>query len=103
MKTKKPRSSSVSAANAGLTPAHQEIASRAEALWREKGCPQGCDEKIWLEAEQELRRRLSLDGDERDKAALADFRFPFNRGGNDLMEELDERFPGSTGKETTSL
>lgn len=34
---------------------------------------------------------------------LADPRFAFNRDTNDLMEELNERFPEQTGREPTSL
>jgi len=84
---------------------HEEIAVRAEALWRERGCPQGCDEGIWLEAERQLPadRRQRFASDERDRTALADPRFDFNRNSNDLMAEVNERFPGATGKETTSL
>lgn len=34
---------------------HEAIAERARELWREQGCPAGCDEAIWLEAEAELQ------------------------------------------------
>lgn len=34
---------------------HEAIAARARELWHEQGCPVGCDEAIWLEAEAELR------------------------------------------------
>jgi hypothetical protein len=102
MKTKASVCSSPSA-DAVLVPSHEEIATRAEALWREKGCPQGCDDEIWLEAERQLCRLPDLEGDERDRIALADPRFDFNQNGNDLMKELNERFPGQIGKETTSL
>jgi len=105
MKKKTPvRSSSQAVSFAeGLTPSHDEIATRAEALWREKGCPQGCDDELWLEAERQLCRSPDLEGKERGRIALADPRFDFNRKSDDLMEELKERFPGQTGKETTSL
>lgn len=33
---------------------HEAIAERAKRLWLEQGCPQNCDEAIWLEAEAEL-------------------------------------------------
>ena len=49
-----------SSTNTGLASFHEEIAARADMLWREKGCPQGCDEEIWLEAERELLRRRPL-------------------------------------------
>jgi hypothetical protein len=31
-----------------------QIARRAEQLWRERNCPAGSDEAIWLEAESQL-------------------------------------------------
>jgi hypothetical protein len=34
---------------------HEQIAARAEKLWRERSCPAGSDEAIWLEAESQLR------------------------------------------------
>lgn len=34
---------------------HEEIARRAEQLWRERSCPAGSDDAIWLEAESQLR------------------------------------------------
>lgn len=33
---------------------HEQISRRAEELWRQYGCPEGRDEAIWLEAEQQL-------------------------------------------------
>lgn len=34
--------------------AQEQIAQRAYDLWLSRGCPQGCDVQIWLEAEREL-------------------------------------------------
>lgn len=34
---------------------HEQIAKRAEELWRARGCPEGSAEEDWLQAEQELR------------------------------------------------
>lgn len=36
---------------------HEEIARRAEQLWRDRNCPAGSDEAIWLEAESELQAK----------------------------------------------
>jgi len=33
---------------------HETIANRAREIWAEQGCPENCDEAIWLEAEAEL-------------------------------------------------
>jgi hypothetical protein len=38
----------------GLAVTHEAITARARELWREHGCPENCDECIWLEAEAEL-------------------------------------------------
>lgn len=35
-------------------PSHEEVAQRAFEIWLRKGCPNGCDEANWLEAEEEL-------------------------------------------------
>jgi hypothetical protein len=34
---------------------HEEIARRAEKLWRDRNCPAGSDDAIWLEAESQLQ------------------------------------------------
>ena len=34
---------------------HEEIARRAEKIWRDRGQPHGQDESIWLEAESMLK------------------------------------------------
>jgi hypothetical protein len=40
--------------NTMIHPTHEEIARRAKHLWQDRGCPQGQDERIWLEAEKQL-------------------------------------------------
>lgn len=35
-------------------PTHQQIAALAHELWQERGCPEGSDVDIWLEAERQL-------------------------------------------------
>jgi hypothetical protein len=43
---------------AGSTsPSHQDITNRAKEIYFQKGCPQGQDEQIWLQAEKELRSK----------------------------------------------
>jgi len=95
------RSSAI--ANPSFAPSHAEIAIRAEALWRQKDRPQGCDEDTWLTAERQLFRELCTGHDAREEAAFARPGFPFNWESGALMDEVNERFPGQTGKETTSL
>jgi len=40
---------------------HDQIAERAKSIWQKKGCPSGQDEKIWYEAEAQLKRELGID------------------------------------------
>jgi hypothetical protein len=37
------------------SPTHEEIALQAQWLWRDRGCPEGLDDQIWLEAERQLK------------------------------------------------
>ena len=39
---------------------HQQIAQRAQAIWKAKGCPTGQDEKNWLEAETQLKAEMGV-------------------------------------------
>ena len=41
------------------SPTHDQIARRAEAIWRQHGCPQGEDDRNWREAEAQLRHEMS--------------------------------------------
>ncbi|WP_395744841.1 DUF2934 domain-containing protein [Prosthecobacter sp.] len=36
-----------------------EIAARAYKIWQQQGCPEGCDEQHWRQAEQEILREGS--------------------------------------------
>ncbi|AOS45474.1 hypothetical protein Verru16b_02555 [Lacunisphaera limnophila] len=36
---------------------HADIAQYAHQLWQSRGCPTGCDDEIWLEAERKLGRK----------------------------------------------
>jgi hypothetical protein len=36
------------------TASQDEIACRAREIWNARGCPDGCDVEIWLEAERQL-------------------------------------------------
>jgi hypothetical protein len=80
-------------------PSHDEIAARAESLWRQKGCPQGLSTEIWLEAERQLLRRTPRQGELNYGGESLDQGTPLDK----VAEELDERFPDDTGRETTSL
>ncbi len=75
-------------------PTREEISSRAEALWRQMGCPESRDEEIWLEAERQLRRSLPC-----SRQVEAE-----DNGPEERMDELEAIYPDpSTRKETTSL
>lgn len=35
-------------------PTREQVQALAHAIWIDRGCPQGCDVEIWLEAERQL-------------------------------------------------
>ena len=43
------------------TPTHEEIALHALQLWHDRGCPDGRDTEIWLEAERQLNEDRTAD------------------------------------------
>jgi hypothetical protein len=49
------------AGKSSVTPllTHKQIEERAKAIWRQKGCPVGQDDKNWLEAEAQLKKELA--------------------------------------------
>jgi len=76
---------------------------KAEVLWRQRGCPENCDEEIWLEAEQQLCHVARTDKEEQDEKAFSDPLPRLNDKSDGVMGELEELYPGQTGRETTSL
>jgi hypothetical protein len=42
---------------AAATLTHEDIARRAYQIYVERGCPQDQSEEIWLQAEQDIKRR----------------------------------------------
>lgn len=38
------------------SPAHQAVSEQAREIWRARGCPEGRDTEIWLEAEKLLTK-----------------------------------------------
>ena len=39
---------------------HEQIAERAKAIWTQRGCPAGEDERNWYEAESQLKSELGI-------------------------------------------
>jgi hypothetical protein len=105
MKTAKRRITPDSTAVPRTIPAHSEISSFAESIWRQRGCPHGVDDEIWLEAERQLcrvpARKVSV---AIETGHLVDTSpFSGNRESGSVMAELEDLFPGPSGRETTSL
>jgi hypothetical protein len=48
------------AGESSVTLTHDQIADRARAIWEQRGCPQGEDERIWHEAEDQLKREIGM-------------------------------------------
>ena len=53
-------------------PSHDEIVAPARILWQKKGCPEGCDDEIWLEAERGLVSASSAQRARRARQAAAE-------------------------------
>ena len=85
MKTTPPARTTPKIAATRLTPSREEISAKAEALWRQRGCPQGRDDEFWLEAEK----------------ALANTQPKFNDDA--VTEDLDALFPDEDRSSPTAL
>lgn len=48
------------ASRRGIKPTQEQISQRAKVIWQAKGCPQGMDVPIWLQAERELKRESGI-------------------------------------------
>jgi hypothetical protein len=101
MKTTATRSQKKTAVPARYVPSRHEISARAEALWLKRGRPQGADDEIWLEAERQLLSG-GAEGLGDGKGALGGLRRDA-LGSDSIMSDLDELYPTSSGRETTSL
>jgi len=51
------------------TPTHEEIARQARGIWQDRGCPEGIDNEIWLEAERQLAETATLAEASRPRSA----------------------------------
>ncbi len=56
-RAKSPKTAQVSATP--QFPSAELIAARAYEIWQERGCPEGCEQENWYQAEQELLQRSS--------------------------------------------
>ncbi len=43
-----------------VNPTYEQIAERAKSIWMNRGCPNGQDEKIWFDAESQLKQELGI-------------------------------------------
>jgi hypothetical protein len=102
-KTETPGASSPYLASPSLIPTHEEISVEAEILWRQRGCPTGIDEQLWLEAERQLHSVMRAAQGRADLAAPAEPLSRMDLNSDAVMEELEELFPMPAGKETTSV
>ena len=57
---KSQQTQSISTTAPAATPTYEQIAQRAEHLWRQGGCLPGRDEQNWKEAEAQLRAELGV-------------------------------------------
>ncbi len=91
---------------------HDAISQRARQIWHDRGCPEGQDVEIWLEAERDLvgrgvvrpappepatprraQRRGQVAADEIDERELADRLADFGPGADRSATSLDPTRP----------
>jgi hypothetical protein len=83
--------------------AHEIIAQRAEAIWRERGSPVGCDVEHWLEAERQLYSNGSRVRDPMERSS-ADFAPDEENALKDSVDkELDQMAEPAAQRSSTSL
>ena len=76
---------------------HDQIAQRAEKLWRERNQPSGRDEAIWLEAEAQLKAEA-----ESRPVAGTDSRPYVDEPGQPLRASTKSRDPADAAVQTRS-
>jgi len=105
MKSNTRKAASRISASSVRTPTHQEITALAETLWIERNRPLDADVEIWLEAERQLGRPQLAKAQKGIVSGHLVDTGPFSDASRDgsLMGQLDQLYPGATGRETTSL
>lgn len=90
---------------------HDAISDRAHEIWRARGCPEGSDVEIWLEAERDLASRGLIpaapprsrsdrprtdDSDDIDQVALSDRLGDFGESRSRGPTSIDVTHPAGT-------
>jgi len=104
MKNKKSYLSPAPTAPAPHAVAHDLIAERAQAIWRERGSPEGRDMEHWLEAERQLyaRRGPGVVRDEMEPEP-ADFSPDPDNALKDRVDQTLDRLGQAPQRSATSL
>jgi hypothetical protein len=55
--TSRPKTVKATVPTAKTAPTPELIAARAYEIWQESGCPEGCEQEHWYQAESELIAR----------------------------------------------
>ena len=79
-KTSRQPASTATPAPSAPEPTREQVQVLAHAIWADRGCPEGCDVEIWLEAERQLGAKpRPLE----PRAALADSETSLDPGRSD--------------------
>jgi Protein of unknown function (DUF2934) len=100
-----PKKSSLSSLPAApISVAHDVIAERAQAIWRERGSPAGQDLEHWLEAERQLGLRHGSQVRDPMERVSADFSpDEENVLKDEVDKEIDEMDRPAAQRSATSL
>ena len=80
------------------TPSHEDVRAQAEVLWRQKGCPEGRNTEIWLEAERQLHGVAVAARAANDTLEQSNPLSRLDPKSDDVMGELEELFPEKAGQ-----
>src|SRR6185369_3126040 len=102
MKARK-RSHSPMVTSAGAPPTREQIEALAQAIWKDRGCPEGRDIDNWLEAERQLRGDIRVPEAADDIPATNDELDPDRDMEGPVERELDQVVKSPQRRSPTAL
>ena len=83
-------------------PTHEQVAIRAELLWKAQGSPTGRDEQIWLEAERQLFEETREVTSSAEKSSQEDSETAERQLGGSAEQMIAKRATSGTSKRRSS-
>jgi hypothetical protein len=84
-------------------PTREQVQALAHAIWTDRGCPEGCDVEIWLEAERQLCAQAGVAVPEKKIATPGESVDPDRSEAARIDRELDRIVSPPEQRSPTSL